>query len=85
MDTQNTSAQHKNVGPIIATLVIVLILIIGALYIFASRVSQQTLPSDALTPATTTQVKVITNKADDVKSLQNDLDSATDGLNAQSF
>jgi len=87
MDTTNQPnvQGRKNIGPIIITLVVVLILIIGGLYIFASRMSLQTLPSDALTPATTTNVKVITNKADDVKSLQNDLKSATDGLDSQAI
>ena len=87
MDTTNqpNAQEHKNIGPIIITLVVVLVLIIGGLYIFASRMSLQTLPSDALAPATTTDVKVITNKADDVKSLQNDLKSATDGLDSQAI
>ena len=86
MDTNNqtTSENKKNIGPIIATLVIVLILIIGALYIFASHISQQTLPADALNTSTTT-VQVITNKSDDVNSLQNDLNSSIDGLNKQNF
>ena len=74
---------HKKVGPIIATLVIVLILIIGALYIFASRMNQQVLPSDATTDTTTGVVKPVTNTADDVNSLKNDLDSSASGLNGQ--
>ena len=89
MDTHTKPALHehkKNVGPIIVTLVIVLILIIGSLYIFASRMSTQTLPADALTEGTSTgAVKPITNKSDDIKSLQNDLKSATDGLGTQKF
>ncbi len=86
MDTTQTQSEngHKKVGPIIATLVIVLILIIGALYIFASRMNQQVLPSDTTTETTTT-VKTVTNTADDVNSLQNDLNSSSNGLNSQSF
>jgi hypothetical protein len=87
MDTNNQpvpSENKKNIGPIIATLVIVLILIVGALYVLASHISQQTLPADALNTSSTT-VQVITNKSDDVNSLQSDLNSATDGLNNQNF
>ena len=36
----------KKVGPIIATLIIVLILIIAALYLFASRINQPAIPDD---------------------------------------
>ena len=74
---------HKKVGPIIATLVIVLILIIGALYIFASRMNQQVLPSDATTDTTAGVVKPVTNTADDINSLKNDLYSSASGLNGQ--
>ena len=84
MDTTQTTTPeqaHKNVGPIIATLVIILVLIIGALYIFASRINQQAIPSDAET--TTTTVTTITNKSDDVKSLQSDLNTSASGLNGQ--
>ena len=85
MDTTQTQPEngHKKVGPIIATLVIVLILIIGALYVFASRMNLQVLPSDTTTDATTTTVKAVTNTADDVNSLQNDLNSSSNGLNGQ--
>ncbi|MDE2233307.1 MAG: hypothetical protein KGJ90_04220 [Patescibacteria group bacterium] len=83
---------HKKVGPIIATLVIVLVLIIAALYLFASRLNnQQQTPSTANTAgvgisATPQQsVQPITNKADDVQSLQADLNKATQGLDSQNF
>ena len=81
---------HKKVGPIISTLVIVLVLIIAALYIFASRLNEQTLPSDATNDisedsTTTAVVQPITSKATDVKSLQSDLDDSTKGLDQQSF
>ncbi len=87
--------EHKKVGPIIAILVIVLILIIGALYLFASRINQQQqVPVDntiannnANTPAVVEPqtVQPVVNKADDVNTLQADLNSATNGLNNQNF
>jgi len=46
---------HKKVGPIIATLVIVLILIISALYLFASRLNEQAVPTDDTTADTSTE------------------------------
>ena len=87
---------HKKVGPIIAILVIVLILIIGALYLFASRINQQQVPSDStvaensqpnrlMAPSTPEEVKPITNKADDVSALQADLNASTQGLDNQNF
>jgi len=96
--TPNTSAidpnGHKKVGPIIATLVIVLILIIAALYVFASRLNQQAVPTDESTAptvdnnyatTTSTQVQPVSSKADDVKSLQADLNVSTYGVDSQNF
>lgn len=89
--------QHKKVGPIIAILVIVLVLIIGALYLFASRINQQQTPVDNTVADTNTNTPVapvvvepqtvqpVVNKADDVNALQADLNSATNGLGNQSF
>ena len=42
--------EEKKVGPIIATLIIVLILIIAALYLFASRIDQPATPMTAPSP-----------------------------------
>ena len=86
-----TDNGHKKVGPIVATLVIILILIIAALYLFASRVNQQPIPTDTASVAvdsssTDTQtVAPINNSADDPQSLQNDLNSATNGVSSQNF
>lgn len=88
----------KKVGPIIATLVIVLILIIAALYLFASRINQPAIPDDndvtagdldgtvsttTIAPAAT--VQPVTSTSTDVKSLQSDLDDSTKGLDNQNF
>jgi len=82
-----TNKEQKNVGPIISTLVIVLILIMATLYIFASHISQQTLPTDALIESTSTQTAVqpVTNNSDDTNSIQSDLNASTKGLDNQNF
>ena len=90
---------EKKVGPIIATLVIVLILIIAALYLFASRINQPAIPDDnavtagnldgtltANNPApAATAVEPTTGTSTDVQSLQNDLNNSTNGLDGQNF
>jgi cytoskeletal protein RodZ len=87
--SQMMSSPHKKVGPIVAILVIVLILIIGALYIFASRVSQPTVPTDNVTAAKQTPsdgaVQPATGGSDDVTSLSKDLNTSTTGLDKQNF
>lgn len=99
---RNTPAQHKKVGPIIAILIIVLILIVGALYLFASRINKEQAPTDSSVAAnaslSTSQqpqtnaaavenqsVQPVNNKADDVNSLQTDLNASTNGLDNQNF
>ena len=81
--TASDSKGHKKVGPIIAALVITLVLIIAALYIFASSLNQQAVPTDDVTAAAS--VQPITNNSTDVQSLQNDLDNSTTGLDNQNF
>jgi len=87
---------HKKVGPIIATLVIILILIIAALYVFASRANQQAIPDDGSMSAvsdgsSSTQtgasatVAPVTGTSTDLQSLQHDLDAATRGVDQQNF
>ncbi len=88
---------HKKVGPIIATLVIVLILIIAALYVFASRINQQAIPYDnttadqssatdqSTTPPSPQTIKPVTGKSDNVTSLQSDLNASTNGVDSQNF
>jgi len=41
----NPGEQKKHVGPIVATFIIVLVLIIAALYLFASSMNQQSVPA----------------------------------------
>ena len=75
--------QTKKIGPIIFTLVIILIVIFAVLYIFASRTSVETIPTDATminVQESTTSVKTISNTSDDPASLQADLEASTKGL-----
>ena len=92
--TYTTASKHKKVGPIIAVLVIVFILVIAALYLFASRLNDTQAPLDTSQVAATNTVDdtisletvtPITNTADDPQSLQNDLDAATQGIDSQNF
>jgi len=94
----NVQKPNKKVGPIVATLVVVVILVIVAIILFASRTNQQVIPADSISNAsasstasydqassTAPAVKPITNTADDVHSLQNDLNKATQGVGSQRF
>ena len=81
MDTNTPIVtEKKKVGPIVATLIIVLVLIITALYIFAARLNstQTDLPTDDIlsATATTTTVTPVTNTSDDPAAIQKDLDSS---------
>lgn len=87
-------AESKKVGPIIAILIIVLILIIGALYLFASRINQEQPNVDSsvagsdssqTTAAAQQSVQPVTNKSDDVNAIQADLNASTNGLDNQNF
>ncbi len=89
------SGEHKKVGPIIAILVIVLVLIVAALYMFASKINKSTpVPQQPVTSvveqasntaAATQSVQPVTNTADDIESIQKDLNSSTNGLDSQNF
>ncbi len=89
---------QKKVGPIIAILVIVLVLIVAALYLVASRIGQQSAPVDqtsasreTINPSADQQsnagqsVQPVTNNSDDVTSIQADLNASTNGMDSQSF
>lgn len=78
---------EKKVGPIIAVLIIVLVLIIAALYLFASRINEPALPSDSTfsADAQERQVQPITSDSTDLADLQADLDASADGLDSQNF
>ncbi|MFA6295283.1 MAG: hypothetical protein WC666_02565 [Candidatus Paceibacterota bacterium] len=90
-------SKPKKVGPIIVALIVVLILVIVALYTFASSINKETVPvydtSAINVPANENQAAVVTpevvtpvtNTADDLQSLQNDLDASIKGVDSQTF
>jgi len=91
MDTSRKNSDKK-VGPIVATLIIVLVLIISALYLFASRINQSGLPTDADTASdrygddnVATSVQAVSGTSTDIQSLQTDLNASTNGLDQQNF
>lgn len=82
----------KKVGPIIATLLIVLILIIAALYVFGSRLNQQ-MPTDSTADTMNTDlsanasqsIQPVTSNSDDLNDIQKDLNRSTNGIDSQNF
>jgi cell division protein YceG involved in septum cleavage len=62
--------ETKNVGPIIGTLIVIIVLIAIALYVFASHVNRQ-----ALINSDTASSTIIIQSGDDVQSLKNDLNN----------
>lgn len=78
-----SNSPEKKVGPIVASLIIVLILIIAALYVFASRITQPMIPDDTSTAVTS--VPAVTSTSTDLRALQSDLNVSTKGLKAQNF
>jgi uncharacterized protein HemX len=79
--------ERKKTGPMIAILVVVLILIIGALYLFTSGTTEQSPADNTLAGDnnTTESVQPVTNTSDDVSDLEADLNASVDGLDAQNF
>lgn len=88
---------HKKVGSTIAILVVVFVLIIAALYIFASQLgtskdiedvdvnANTAINTDTTGITTEESVQPVTNTDDDTKSLEEDLNTAIDGLDEQNF
>lgn len=73
----------KKVGPIVAILAIVLILIIGVLYLFASGINNTpTIEEEAGVSET---VVPVTSNSDDVSDLDADLEASIDGIDEQNF
>jgi hypothetical protein len=67
----------KNIGPIVGTLIVVVVLFVAAVYVFASHVNKQAAIDASLINSTTTlPTEIITNSADDVQSLKADLNNS---------
>ncbi|MDD5165664.1 MAG: hypothetical protein PHG25_04005 [Candidatus Pacebacteria bacterium] len=65
--------ESKNVGPIVGTLVVIIVIVSAALYVFASHINRQaTLNSD--TASTTITIRI--NGNDDIQTLKKDLTNA---------
>lgn len=73
---------HKKSGPMIAGLAVILIIIIGALYMFAARSQAPVIPTEE---NTSTEVQSVTNTSDDVSSLEADLNTSVSGIDSQNF
>jgi uncharacterized protein HemX len=91
--TTDNKTSNKKVGPIMIVLVVVLAVIIVTLYLFASRLNEPNLPqnnnigmNNTINENVTDQVVApITDKADDIQSLEADLNKSIDGLDTQNF
>ncbi len=97
------SEKNRKFGPIIAISIIILVVIIVAIYLFASQIGPSTTTQDSVntganiisaTPdqntnttvnATPQTIAPVSNTADDVNSLQKDLDSSIQGIDTQSI
>ncbi len=93
------NGSHKKAWPMITILIVVLVLVVAALYLFASGSNDQaTLEGtdntiaegqvDEQGGAVTEEpqsVQPVTNTADDTQSLEQDLNSAIEGLETQNF
>ena len=62
----------KNVGPILGTLIVIIVLIAAALYVFASHLNRQAINSNTASSTITIYVK----GSDDIQTLKNDLNNA---------
>jgi hypothetical protein len=85
-----TPTLNKKIGPIVATLVVIILVVIAALYLFGSYMNKQpastSLNANNIDAAIADEtVPTVTNTADDPQSLQNDLDTATAGVDTQTF
>ena len=67
-------SETKNVGPIIGTLVVIIVLVTAALYVFASHINRQA-TIDSTTGSSTTTI-IIKNNTDDLQTLKKDLNNA---------
>ena len=72
----DTRSKNKSVGPIVGTLTVIIVLIVAALYFFASSINRQSALNAPSVASTTAQFGTITNNADDVQSIKNDLSNS---------
>ncbi len=65
--------ETKNVGPIIGTLIVIIVLMAIALYVFASHINREALINSDTASST---IIIQTSSKDDVQSLKTDLNNA---------
>ncbi len=89
IDVAELKKEPKNIGPIIGTFVIILLLVITAIYLLASRVSKEpTIQNTTTTTENNIPTQTITpieNNSDDLQSIQSDLDISIQGVDDQNF
>jgi hypothetical protein len=81
---QSSPTSEKKIGPIVGILVLVLVLVAAAIYLFGNRAtSDVAAPED--TSAASTEVQPVTNNSDEVNDLETDLNASVYGLDDQNF
>ncbi len=81
--TYSGEPSQKKFGPIIATLVVILILIIAALWLFASKSNEEPIPTGDNGAAGIVEegtVQPVTNTSTEPADLQSDLNASVEGL-----
>ena len=85
----NTGSSPKKTSMAIVMLVVALILILAALYLFASRMDSSVPNTTDSTNASAVNeapaVAPVTNTSDDMDSIQADLNASTQGVDGQSI
>jgi hypothetical protein len=73
MPKNKRKIEAKHVGPIIGTLIVIMVVIATALYAFASHINKQTLLDDQ---SPSSNISAYSNSPDDIQTLKNDLNNA---------
>lgn len=82
--TPETDKSNRSMGKLIGILVLILVLIIAAMYLFSSPKDEGRAPRDNNMPATNEQTAV-PNSADDLQSLQAELEASIGDIENNNF
>lgn len=78
--------ENRKVGPIVTTVIIVVLVIIGGIYLFASYANKEdSYGGNGDTSAPQSTVAPVTNNSDEVDTIQADLNASIQGLDQQDF
>jgi hypothetical protein len=69
-----SKSPNKNVGPIIGSFVVIIVIVTAALYVLASHINRQAQSTDEAT--STTVIIHADGTTDDIQTLKNELNSA---------